>query len=63
MSIMTKVVSSVVIIVVGAIIAGVIRDIVGAGQYIASGVIVLLLFYVWGRPIPSEESIKEKEKG
>ena len=58
MSIATKIILSVVVVVVGSIIAGVIRDLIGVGQYIASGVIVVILFYIWGKPSPAKESIK-----
>ncbi len=55
MGISTKIILSLVIIVVGAIIAGVIRDLVGVGQYIIVGVIVVILFYVWGRSSPEKQ--------
>jgi len=58
MSIAMKLILSVVVFLVGSIIAGVIRDVVGVGQYIASGVIVLILFYIWSRPSPAKSSIE-----
>lgn len=50
MNIAMKLGLSVVVILVGSIIAAIVRDFVGVGPYIASGVIVLILFYIWSRP-------------
>lgn len=41
---------SIVVVLVGSIIAAIIRELVGAGQYIAFGVIVLVLYNIWSRP-------------
>lgn len=59
MSITMKLISSVIAFVVGSIIYGVIKDLVGAGQYIVAGVIVLILFTIWSRP--SVEKINENK--
>ena len=58
MSISTKIMLSLAVIVVGAIITGVIRDMVGAGQYIATGIIVVILFYIWGKSSPVKTGVK-----
>ena len=50
MSIAMKLWLSATIVLVGSIVAAIVRDLVGVGQYIASGVIVLILFYIWSRP-------------
>jgi len=57
MSITTKIIWSLVVVVIGSIIAGVIKDLIGVGQYIASGIIVIILFYIWGKSKPEERSI------
>lgn len=49
MGITTKIIWTLVVVVVGSIIAGVIKDLIGVGQYIAAGVIVMILFYIWGK--------------
>jgi len=46
-SIAKKLGLSVFVVLVGSIIASLIRDLFGAGQYIATGGIVLILFYIW----------------
>ncbi len=60
MGISIKIILSLVIIVAGVIIAGVIRDLVGVGQYIISGVIVVVLFYAWGDYSSEKTSIREE---
>lgn len=58
MSITTKIIWTLVVVVVGSIIAGVIKDLIGVGQYIAAGVIVMILFYIWGKSSSEKESIR-----
>ena len=58
MNITIKIIWSVVTVVVGSIVAGIIRDLVGVGQYIASGVIVVILFYIWGKTGSENTGIK-----
>ena len=60
MNIPKKIIWSIVTIVVGAIIAGIIRDMIGVGQYIASGVTVIILFYIWGKSGPEKTGAKEE---
>ena len=62
MSIAMKLGLSVGIVLVGSIIAGIVRDLVGFGQYIASSVIVLILFYVWSRPRTASSDTKGESR-
>jgi hypothetical protein len=58
MNIAMKLGLSVVIVLAGSIIAGIVRDFVGFGQYIASSAIVLILFYIWSRPHTASSDTK-----
>ena len=49
MGILAKVALSIVIVVVGAVIAGIAKESVGAGQYLIHGVIVVALIYLWNK--------------
>ena len=50
MSTATKVGLTLVVFVVGSIIAGIIKEVVVHGQYLTSGAMVLIFFYIWSRP-------------
>ncbi len=49
-SILMKIVLSVVVFLIGSVIAGAVRDVLGGGFYIISGLIVMVLIYIWSRP-------------
>ncbi len=49
MGILAKVALSIVIVVVGAVIAGIVKESIGAGQYLIHGVIVVALIYLWSK--------------
>ncbi len=56
MGIWAKIGLTVLVVFIGAIVYGVIRDLVGKGHYIATGVEILILFYIWSRPSKSSSS-------
>ena len=50
MNILTKIILSIVVFAIGTIVFGVLTDMVGKGQYISVGVMLLILFSIWNRP-------------
>lgn len=52
---------SVFVILAGSLLFVFVSEIVGVGQYIVSGVIVMLIFYIWSRPrLPSRDDDKRE---
>jgi hypothetical protein len=49
MSILAKVALSIVIVVVGVIIAAIAKESIGAGQYLIHGIIVIAIMYLWSK--------------
>jgi len=54
MSLLMKIVLSIVVFIVGSVIASIVREMLGGGFYITSGLIVLVLIYIWRRPSPAK---------
>lgn len=58
MSIAKKIFITILIVVIGTIISGVVGDLIGVGQYITTGVMVVIIFLVWSRPHPKNKITK-----
>ncbi len=52
MSIATKIALTLVVLVVGTVIFGIIKEVVGYGQHLFAGAMLLIFFYIWSRPKP-----------
>lgn len=50
MGIVGRIVLSLVVLGVGSIAVGAIDSEVGTGQYLAAGVVILILIYIWKKP-------------
>lgn len=46
----TKIGLTVMVVLIGGMIYGLLRDLVGHGQYIVAGIEVFILWYIWSRP-------------
>jgi len=60
MSIMSKIFLSLIILVVGAIVAGAIRDSFGSGQYFVIGAVGFSILFLWGKSSVESNNIEEK---
>lgn len=57
MKISTKIITTILVVVIGSTLVGLINEALGHGGTLVNIVIVVLLFYVWSKP-----SIKNKDK-
>ena len=55
MGIGVKIGLSIIVVLIGALVYGLLRDLAGFGQYVATGVEVLILGYIWTRPSSKED--------
>jgi len=55
MSTGTKIALTVAVVLVGVFVFGTLRDLVGQGHYLATGIEVVVLIYIWMRPKPHRE--------
>ena len=55
MGIGMKVGLSAIVVLIGALVYGLLRDLAGFGQYVSTGVGVLILGYIWTRPSSKED--------
>ena len=55
MGIGMKVGLSAIVVLIGALVYGLLRDLTGFGQYVSTGVEVLILGYIWTRPSSKED--------
>lgn len=56
MSLGLKIGLTVLVVLIGGVIFGVLQDTIGRGQYLAAGVEVIILFYIWTRKVPFADS-------
>ncbi len=45
-----KVVTTLIIALVGSLIVGIVKSEFGQGQYLVAGLVVIVLFFIWSRP-------------
>ena len=53
MGIVGRIALSLIVLVVGSVAVGAIGSEVGSGQYLAAGVVVAILVYIWKKPTSS----------